>query len=680
MKILGVHAGWWHIDEDHRCGVAYHDTAAALVDGDGQIMAAAEEERFTRIKHCNVFPRSAIQFCLNHANITIDDVDIIAIPVGRDAVRTIAWQRRAFNDRWGSVGDVSRLADGTSSAEQEFIGVPFERAFASDVRSKIRLCDHHVAHAWSAFAASGYKESLIIVLDGNGEPTLTPNGLVVTSGLVAIGRPSGIEVIRHIPVSESLGLFYARLIRFIGYHRFDEYKAMGLAPSGRAVTSVLDDAVSLQDDGRYRVAAFEEIAARLVETGGFVHVRRRHEPFSQWHKDLSFAIQRATERAILHVASFFAKETGLAHLCVAGGVGQNCSANGQVYYSGLFKRVFFQPAAHDAGLTIGAAMHALKAETGLVIQRRIRHLALGAPVPRDVEDQLARWQAFIKITRKDVIERTCAELIENGHVIGWVQGRSEFGPRALGNRSILADPRPRANRERINQVVKKRESFRPFAPAILAEYVDDVCELSERTVDDSLPFMISTLRVRPEWADRLEAVTHLDRTARVQVVQREDAPLFWNLIDNFRQLTGIPALLNTSFNNNVEPIVNDIDDVIVCFLTTELEWVAVGDYAVEKRSPSERMAALDGLSLSLPTHRVLARDACGRCFLDSRCHAWLGHEAIDVSEEMFDALSRCDGHTLVGALALYYGEERDRFYDEIAKLWNMRAVCLRPAS
>jgi carbamoyltransferase len=316
-------------------GVDYHDTAAALVDGDGQIIAAAEEERFTRIKHCNVFPRSAIQFCLDHGHINIDDVDIIAIPVGIDAVRTITWQRRALNDRWGNVGDVSRLRDGTSSAEQEFIGVPFERVFSSDVRSKIHLCDHHEAHAWSAFAVSGYKESLIVVLGGNGEPTLTPNGLVQMSGLVAIGRPSGIEVIRHIPASQSLGHFYARLIKFIGYHRFDEYKAMGLAPSGKAVTSVLDDAVSLQEDGRYRLAPFDELAARLVETGAFVHVRRRHEPFSQWHKDLSFAIQRATERAILHLVSFFAKQTGLTHLCVAGGVGQNCSANGQVYYSGV---------------------------------------------------------------------------------------------------------------------------------------------------------------------------------------------------------------------------------------------------------------------------------------------------------------------------------------------------------
>jgi hypothetical protein len=166
----------------------------------------------------------------------------------------------------------------------------------------------------------------------------------------------------------------------------------------------------------------------------------------------------------------------------------------------------------------------------------------------------------------------------------------------------------------------------------------------------------------------------------VQVVHREDAPLFWNLIDNFRQLTGIPALLNTSFNNNVEPIVNDVDDAIVCFLTTEIEWLAIGDYTVEKRSPSERMAAVDGLSLSLPTHRVLARDASGRCFLDSRCHSWFGHEAIDVSSPMFDVLSRCDGYTSVGALASYYSDERDKFYDEIKRLWNMRAVCLRPTS
>lgn len=660
MNVLGLHLSGRRLIEDNRDHWAPHDTAAALVSSREGLIAAAEEERFCRVKHCNFFPESAIRFCLDRAALSLRDLDCIALPVSEPTAA-----RDAAVSFWMSSGVRELTAAGS-------FGTLMQRCLGEDVRDKIRFSEHHEAHAWSAFAVSGYNKALIVVLDGDGEADL--------AGLVGVGSPDGIRILRRFTASShSLGQFYQQLIHFLGYHRFDEYKAMGLAPYGdaRRFASLFAELHELLPDGDYRLRLDGDTLAGLAVQSGLLPSRRgKGEPLLQVHKDFAAAIQSTTERVILHVLEHYRRETGIGNLCVAGGVGHNCAANGKVYYAGLFDSVYFQPAAHDAGLSFGAALHVMNREGGRAVRLQVPHLYLGTTIPADPSEALRRWGGFVDIQKVDEVESAAARLLVEGQVLAWVQGRSEFGPRALGNRSIVADPRPAENKDRVNRMVKKREAFRPFAPSILEERLGDICELAT-TENRTLPFMVSTLRVRNEWRQRLQAVTHVDGTARVQSVSRKTNPSYWRLIREFEALSGVPVLLNTSLNNNIEPIADTIDDAVACFLTTGLNVLVAGSCIVTKRSEEARVTALGECRVLLPGNRSLVLKSDGY-FVDSLSHGWLGHAPTEISAEMFSLLRRSLQER--ASVSSLLGETKDRvaLLDELRHLWELRAVIVVP--
>jgi carbamoyltransferase len=661
MNVLGMHFARYRLTEENRFHWGAHDTAAALVNSRDGLVAAAEEERFSRVKHCNYFPDSAIRFCLERAALSVRDLDYIALPLSetgaeQDAMRHF-WMDSSIHER---------------TARDSF-GALFERGLGADIREKIRFSEHHEAHAWSAFAVSGYDNALVLVLDGDGEGD--------RAGLIGIGTPDGIEILRRFTASaHSLGLFYMQLINFVGYHRFDEYKVMGLAPYGdpQRYADLLSRLYDLLPNGDYVLRFFDEpVLASLAGQDDLISsVRRKGEPFSQTHKDFAAAMQAATERVILHVLEHYRRQTGMRNLCLAGGVGHNCSANGKVYYAGLFDSVYFQPVAHDAGLSFGAALHVMNKESPRPVRVSVPHLYLGTAIPDDPSPALQRWAGFLDIRKIDNVEATAARLLAEGQVLAWVQGRAEFGPRALGNRSIVADPRPGANKDRINQMVKKREGYRPFAPSILAERLTDICELAS-TEDRTLPFMISTLRVRHEWRERLQAITHVDGTARVQTVAQQTNPSYWRLIKEFEALSGVPVLLNTSLNNNIEPIVDTLDDAVSCFLTTGLHALVAGRYLVNKRSEDERRAALRACHLRLPGNRALVLKD-DKCLVDCLSHPWLGQSPVEISQDMFALLRRSLQEPAAVAELLAELPNQTALIEELEQLWELRAVIVVP--
>jgi carbamoyltransferase len=387
------------------------------------------------------------------------------------------------------------------------------------------------------------------------------------------------------------------VIALLGYVFTEEYKVMGLAPYG--------------NPARFR-RAFRDIYA-LLPQGDFllrwdligtlnklVPARKRQDPLEQIHADLAAALQETLEDIVLHVVRYFRELTGNTRLCLAGGVAHNCSLNGKLLYTGLFDDIFVHPASHDAGCAIGAGVYPFLLGNGFRVSGvppilsipvatgdspsyvgdELRTVYWGSDIGSEeiIQATLSEWHEFVHFEAvRDIAART-ATMISKGAVVGWVQGRSEFGPRALGNRSIVADPRKAENKDIVNAMVKKREAYRPFAPAILEEYVHDYFDLPVEK--NRFPFMTFVVRVRPEKQELLRATTHVDGTARIQTVCREDNPRFWQLIDAFRVITGVPVLLNTSFNNNHEPIVDSVEDAIVSFLTTGLTHLVLGDTLV----------------------------------------------------------------------------------------------------
>lgn len=659
MNVLGVYPAWRDLTEDNRQHWSPHDTAAALVTSEEGVIAAAEEERFSRVKHCNAYPDSAIRFCLQRASMSVGDIDYIALPFSESGA-----DKAALRSYWWDAGVQERTG-------RDEYGAMFRRRLGEDVRDKLRFSEHHEAHAWSAFAVAGYDEALVLVLDGNGEGD--------RAGLIGVGSPDGITILRRLTASaQSLGTFYQQLIHFVGYHRFDEYKVMGLAPYGdrKRYAGLFSQLYELSPNGDYVLHAHTDfLAAVAAQCGLIARARRKGEPFTQEHKDFAAGLQATVERIILHVLQHYRQETGLRNLCVAGGVGHNCSANGKMYYAELFDSVYFQPAAHDAGLSLGAALHVMNQEGARPVRVRVPHVYLGTAIPADPGAALRRWGGFLQIRKVDDVEAEAAKLLADGQVLAWVQGRAEFGPRALGNRSIVADPRPADNKDRINQMVKKREAYRPFAPSILEERIAEVCELAA-TENRTLPFMISTLRVRPEWRERLGAVTHVDGTARVQTVSRQTNPSYWKLIREFEELSGVPVLLNTSLNNHMEPIVDSVDDAVSCFLTTGLEALVVGSYIATKRSDRSHLA-LGACSVRLPGNRSLVLRS-GRHFVDCFSHPWFGQSSVEISRGLFEVLRRSLQEEAAIATVVCKGTDETALFTELEHLWEMRAVTVVP--
>jgi carbamoyltransferase len=668
MLVLGWHGGLHRAGlEDSPSGFAQHDGAAVLLRN-GSIVAAIEEERLNRVKHSNFFPAEAIRFCLAEGQVTIADVDAIVTDVGE----------QLFN----GVSVVAALNDPTLpiTPGKERIGSLFEREFGVDVSRKIRFCRHHVAHLYGCWYPSGFRDSLAVSLDGEGD------GL---SGLVASCTESRIDILRQLAESQSLGNFYTKMIGQLGYRRFDEYKAMGLAPYGDPAVheALFARMYRLLPEGRFTIHPDEERWGMLMEAGLLTQARRKDQPFTQQHKDFAAALQVALERIVQHLLEHFQQVTGARRLCLSGGVAHNCTMNGNILRSGRFEQIYVQPAAHDAGNALGAALW-LTREAGQPVARDvIPHLYLGSDIGSadDIGRRLARWSPFVEARRVPDAPAMAAEIMAGGGVIGWLQGRSEFGPRALGNRSILADPRPAANKDIINAMVKKREGFRPFAPSVLEERLGDFFEPRGVT---AVPFMVITLQVRPEMRALLGAVTHVDGSARVQSVSRTDNPRYHALIEAFGRLTGVPVVLNTSFNNNAEPIVDSVDDAVACFLTTGIDRLFVGDWLVEKAARMPDDTAWLDLVPQVPQWRKLVRRApqpdAARHAIEGTVSSFFAESAVAISPLLFRLLADDAPAASCGERCRRHGVEdpaqRARLSTELFDLWQRRAIRLMPAA
>ncbi len=666
MLVLGFSGGPELIHENlyERTLGAVHDSAIVLVE-DGEVIFAIEEERLNRIKHTNKFPGESLRLCLKSSGIQLEEVDLIAYYASKEYLE-IMLKLLFFDNTNVSVP----IIDPTIFFQQLF-----RRELNSEINpDKFCFVTHHYTHAMSALALSGYESSLVTTFDGMGE------GI---SGMVFEGEGTRLKQIAGIPESKSLGNFYENVIGFLGYTMFDEYKVMGLAPYGNPerYRNVFQTLYTLLPNGDYVIHQDEIIS--LFDLG---IPRRKGEPFTQIHKDIAASLQETLEIIVFHVLQYYKQETKQKNLCMAGGVAHNCTLNGKILRSGMFENVFVQPAAHDGGCALGGALYAYyNANPMAKKSSQLEHVYWGTNIggSPSVLNQLMQWQDFISFDKLINVSEQTAKLLASGYVVGWVQDRSEFGPRALGNRSILADPRPDENKARINKMIKKREGYRPFAPSVLEEDVDEFFEVPSN--QKQLPFMIFVVNVRKEKRNLLGAVTHVDGTARVQTVSRKTNEKYWDLIHWFKKLTGVPILLNTSFNNNVEPIVDSIEDAVVCFLTTGLDYLVVGEYLIKKKEVSWQ----NHLSLKLSLPRYISLHQVKKVCLDSKFDNlfYIGNSydtkfQIGVSAEVFRVLTLANSEKTVGDLLQENGETEEGkaqgIVNELIELWSQRLILLQP--
>ncbi|RIE04966.1 carbamoyltransferase family protein [Cohnella faecalis] len=538
---------------------------------------------------------------------------------------------------------------------------------------KIVFVDHHLSHAVSAYSLSGFNSSLVLTIDGTGE------GI---SGTVWSGNANRLELLQSYSDSNSLGFYYKEVIRFLGYEMFDEYKVMGLAPYGdpRRYRRFFKKFYTLLPEGQYEIH-FENI----YYLSNILSPRKKSEPFAQVHKDVAASLQESLEVIVSHILNYFKQKSGHQKLCLAGGVAQNCTLNGKILYSNLFEELFVQPAAHDAGCALGAALYIHDSVVPQEKTNKLEHLYWGSDIgePEAIEKTLKEWSSWLEFKKEDHIEKKTATLLSEGKVIGWVQGRSEFGPRALGNRSILADPRPPENREVINAMVKLREGYRPFAPSVLEEYAPQFYEIPPG--QNMFPHMIIVLRVKEEKRTLLGAVTHVDGSARVQTVNRHTNPKYWGLIHAFKELTDTPILLNTSFNNNVEPIVDSVYDAIICFLTTKIHFLVIGDFLISKIEADAKRFLPMRISLS-PYATITQSKRHVSEKSESIFHeigvVYSDKYTIPLSSELYRILLLSDGkRTLHSCLQEISPCDvtNEELVEEIQELWSRRLIVLYPA-
>lgn len=558
-----------------------HDASAALLR-DGKILCMAEEERFNRIKHSGAFPEQAIRFCLQREGISISDVRDFSffwqpgLEVRGNLRHFLTHLPRSLNLLLASSGGEMKFFERIGKMRN--VGREFERAFGLAPVPAVQFVEHHLCHAASAFLVSGFEEAAILTLDGRGESTST---------MLSRGAGTKIEKILEIPVPHSLGHFYAAITHYLGFAPFnEEWKVMGMsAYGGDRYVNAFSDLVTLDEKGLYQLnLEFFQFhthgqSAWLSKKflGRFGPPRGRGKEYGQDDYDLAFALQRTIERVGVSLARRLRELTGSKNLCLAGGVALNCLMNREIVARSGFERFFFQPVANDAGAALGAALYTFFQPRENAPREALASLYYG-PDFSAAEIEAALVSAGVKFSKPQDIFSETAHRIAQGRIVGWFQGRMESGPRALGNRSIVVDPTRAEMKNRLNAQVKRREGFRPFAPSVLAEKCADYFELP-REVDS--PYMMLIGNVRGEMRSRIPAVTHADGTARVQTVSAATNPRYWRLIREFEKISGVPVLLNTSFNEN-EPIVCTPADAIRCFLRTKIEVLAIGDYLAEK--------------------------------------------------------------------------------------------------
>jgi len=584
----------------------YHDSAAALVV-DGRIVAAAQEERFTRKKHDPRFPMLSVRYCLDQAGIKASDLDHVVfyekpfIKFERLLETYLAFAPSGYQS--------FRLAVPLWLKEKLFQKRLLRQSLQEidpdiDWESRLLFTDHHQSHAASAFFASPFEEAAVLTLDGVGEWMTTSSG---------IGKGNKLDITREINFPHSIGLLYSAFTYYTGFKvNSGEYKVMGLAPYGepKYLDKIFDHLVDLKADGSYRLDLryFNYCTGLTMTTERFHDLfggapRKPKEWINQRHMDLAASIQKATEEIVLRLSRSMAKETGSANLCLAGGVALNCVANGKILRDSSFKSIWIQPAAGDAGGALGAALAAHYQFNGAPRQTNgatdcMQGSYLGPMFEQsDIEIRLKNAGGrFSILSDQDLISSTVAALVDE-KAVGWFQGRMEFGPRALGARSILGDPRSATMQKSLNLRVKFRESFRPFAPAILREDVADWFELDEdspymllvadiverrrraMTIEEQGLFGIDKLNVR---RSDIPAVTHVDYSARVQTVHNDTNPRFHALLAAFKQRTGCPVLVNTSFNIRGEPIVCTPEDAFRCFMGSAIEVLVIGNCLLRK--------------------------------------------------------------------------------------------------
>jgi carbamoyltransferase len=569
---------------------AYHGDSSACIYKDGELIAASEEERFRRIKHWAGFPSEAIKFCLAEAGITISEVDHIAIsrdPKAKMDKKLLHVLKKGIS--FGNLVDRLQNRKKVASVKDEIL-----QAFGiteKDLKAEIHNVEHHRSHLASAFFASPFEESALLSIDGFGDFSSTMTG---------IGKGTQIEVLDTVSYPHSLGVFYTTFTQFLGFpHYGDEYKVMGLAPYGKPLyVDKLRDVLIFKENGLFEINEnyflHPKNGVKMSWEGGspeidnifspylvkkFGAARQKTEELTQYHKDMAASVQRICEELIFHLLTHLYQKTKCENICIAGGVAQNSVANGKLLLNTPFKNVYIPPAGHDAGTAIGAALYVYNQ---VLNQPRIAPMFNPYTGSKFTNEQIAEVisksnVSFQKLSDAEIFEKVSACLIGGG-IVGWFQGRAEFGPRALGHRSILADPRRNDVKEILNLKIKRRESFRPFAPSILKEAVPEYFEQT-----DNVPFMEKVFVIKPEMREKIPAVTHVDGTGRLQTVDKAVEPRYYGLIEHFGRKTGIPVLVNTSFNEN-EPIVNTPQEALDCFLRTKMDMLVLENCVVERKS------------------------------------------------------------------------------------------------
>lgn len=547
-----------------------HDSSACIVRS-GELLFAVAEERLSRVKHDARFPLLSIRACLEYVGVGAVELDEVCFgwqtagPVFQNDLKSFLlrrWPITYLNVLASSRRFLSMWHQGSGAN-------PFERHFGP-AKARPRFVDHHLAHAISAYAWSGFPEATVVVMDGRGAWEATS---------IWFGSAGRLEHVLTIPYPNSLGLFYAHFTHYLGFQAYtDEWKVMGLAPYGRPGVDLRTFIVP--DDAPYRVNSrllgsgdldsAEAIASRLGPR------RSPERDIEDRHRDVAYAVQDACETAVLNVVRMALERTRCRNLCLAGGVALNSKANGKILASGLVERLFVQPAASDDGVALGAALAPYLDARGRLPTSPMRHAYLG-PAFDDAAIASALRTYKVRHTAVENPALVAAQLLSQGKIVGWFQGRMEFGPRALGSRSILADPRDPEMNAKVNNAVKFREWWRPFAPSLKREVAPDYLE----TIAD-FPFMIVTSQVRKNKQNEIPAVTHVDGSARPQTVEEPVNPLYWRLLDEFGKRTGVPVVLNTSFNLRGEAIVNSPTDAVRTFFSSGMDALVIGSFLVEK--------------------------------------------------------------------------------------------------
>ncbi len=569
---------------------AYHaDTSATLIK-DGQLVAAVEEERFRRVKHWAGFPSLSIQYCLKKAGISLHDLDHIA--VSRDPRAHLPAKILYMLSHRPSLALIQdRLANMRKINSIRQMVLQALEADQSELRAEFHNVEHHKAHIASAFLVSGFEEAAILSVDGFGD---------FVSTMLAKGSGPSFRVLKTVLFPHSLGHFYTSVTQYLGFPKYgDEGKVMGLAPYGKPIyLDEMRQMVRSNGNGSFGLDlsyfSFHTDGVEIWE-GGVPHMpigysdkfiarfgepRQPRSELSDHYKDIAASLQAALEEALFDLLDWLYRQTGQKNLCMAGGVALNSAFNGKILPNTPFQELFIQPAAGDAGTSLGAAYYVYHTILGYPRCFTMTHAYTGPEFSdEEIAAALNRYNLeYETCSSEKETARRGAEIVSKGNVLGWFQGAMEFGPRALGNRSIIADPRRSDMKNILNSRIKHRENFRPFAPSILIEAVE---EYFEQTYPD--PFMLKVYKVKEDKRSTIPAVVHVDGTGRLQTVSRQENPRYWQLIKSFEDLTGVPVVLNTSFNEN-EPIVCQPEEAIECYLRTKMDTLILGNFVLQKES------------------------------------------------------------------------------------------------